>query len=38
MFHSYFERQNYKVLTLNIVHFPSFEISTTILLVPGGAH
>ena len=27
MFHSYFERKNDKVLPLNIVHFPNFEIS-----------
>ena len=26
MFHHYFERKNDKVLTLNIVHFPNFEI------------
>ena len=24
MFHSYFERKNYKVLSLNLVHFPNF--------------
>ena len=26
MFHSYFERKIDKVLTLNIAHFPNFEI------------
>ena len=33
MFHSYFERKYDKVLTFNIVHFPNFEISTSLLLV-----
>ena len=34
MFHSYFERKNDKVLTLNIAHFFNFEISTSLLLAP----
>ena len=32
MFHSYFERKNYKVLKYNIVHFPNFKISAFFLL------
>ena len=28
--HSYFERKNDKVLTINIVHFPDFEISSSL--------
>ena len=32
MFHSYFERKNNKVLTFNIVNFPSFEISAFLSL------
>ena len=31
MFHSYFERKYEKVLTFNIVHFPNFEISASLL-------
>ena len=34
MFHSSFERKNHKVLTFNIVHFPNFEIRTSLLLTP----
>ena len=34
MFHSYFERKYDKVFTLNIVHFPNFEISAPLLLAP----
>ena len=34
MFHSYFERIYDKVLTFNIVHFPNFEISASLLLAP----
>ena len=34
MFHSYFERKNDKVLIFNIVHFPNFEISASLLLAP----
>ena len=34
MFYSYFERKYDKILTLNIVHFPNFEISTSLLLAP----
>ena len=34
MFHSYFERKYDKVLTFNIVHFPNFEISASLLLAP----
>ena len=30
LFHHYFERKNDKVLTLNIVHFPNFEISAAL--------
>ena len=30
MFHFYFERENDKVLTLNIVHVPKFEISPSL--------
>ena len=26
MFHSYFERKYYKVLTFDIAHFPNFEL------------
>ena len=32
MFHSYSERKNDKVLTFNVVHFPNFEISASLLL------
>ena len=32
MFHSYFERNYDKVLIFNIVHFPNFEISASLLL------
>ena len=32
MFHSYFERIYDKVLAFNIVHFPNFEISASLLL------
>ena len=32
MFHSYFERKSGKVSTFNIVHFPNFEISASLLL------
>ena len=31
MFHSYFERKYEKVLTFDIVHFPNFEISASLL-------
>ena len=31
MFHSYFKRKNDKVLTLNIVDFPNFEISASLI-------
>ena len=34
MLHSFFERKYYKVFTLNIVHFPNFEISASLLLAP----
>ena len=34
MFHSYFERKYDKVLTFNIVYFPNFEISASLLLAP----
>ena len=34
MFHSYFERKYGKVLTFNIVHFPNFEISASLLTPP----
>ena len=34
MFHSYFERKYDKVLTFNIVHFPSFEMSPPLLAPP----
>ena len=30
MFHPYFGRTDDKVLTLNIVHFPNFEISASL--------
>ena len=33
MFHYYFERKYDKVLTFNIVHFPNFEISASLLLM-----
>ena len=33
MFHSYFERENNKILTLNIVHFPNCEISASLCIV-----
>ena len=32
MFHSYFERKTDKVLTVNIVYFPYFEISASLEL------
>ena len=35
MFHSYFERKYDKVLTFNIIHFPNFKISASLLLAPG---
>ena len=31
---SYFERKYDKVLTFNIVHFPNFEITASLLLAP----
>ena len=34
MIHSYFERKYDEVLTFNIVHFPDFEISASLLLAP----
>ena len=34
MFHSYFEKQNNKVLTFINVHYPKFEISASLLLAP----
>ena len=34
MFYSYFERKNDKVLTFNIVRFPNFEVSASLLLAP----
>ena len=34
MFHFCFERKNDEVLTFNIVHFPNFEISASLYLVP----
>ena len=34
MFHSYFKRKYDKVLTFNIVHFPNFEKSASLLLAP----
>ena len=34
MFYSYFERNYDKVLTFNVVHFPNFEISASLLLAP----
>ena len=34
MSHSYSERKNHKVSALNIVHFPSFEISASLELTP----
>ena len=34
MFHFYFERKNDKVLTVNIVHVPNFEISASLQLAP----
>ena len=34
MFYSYFEREYEKVLTFNIVRFPSFKISASFLLAP----
>ena len=30
MFRSYFKRENYKILTINIVRFPNFEISASL--------
>ena len=30
LFHSYFERKIDKILALDIVHFPNFEISTSL--------
>ena len=30
MFYSYFEEENDKVLTFNIVHFPNFELSASL--------
>ena len=30
MFNSYFETNNDKVLTFNIIHFPNFEINASI--------
>ena len=32
MFYSYFERNNYKALTFNIVHFANFEIRAALLI------
>ena len=32
MFHSYLDRKYDKVLTVNIVHFPNFEITAFLLL------
>ena len=32
MFYSYFERKNEQVLTFNIVHFPNFEISASLII------
>ena len=34
MFHYYFERKMTRFLTFNIVHFPNFEISASLLLAP----
>ena len=34
MIHSYFERKNDKVVTLNTVHFPNFELRTSLELAP----
>ena len=34
MFHSYFRRKYDKVLPFNIVYFPNFEISASLLLAP----
>ena len=34
VFHSYFERKNDKVLTLDVVRFPNFEISASLHLSP----
>ena len=34
LFHSYFERKNDKVLTFNIVHFPNFEIYSSLKQAP----
>ena len=34
MFQSYFEKKNDKVSTFNVVHFPNFEISTSLELAP----
>ena len=34
LFHLYFDRKYDKVLTFNIVHFPNFEISASLLLAP----
>ena len=37
--YSHFERKYYKVLTFNIVHFPNFEMSTSLLLsLPSNKH
>ena len=34
MFHSNFERKNYKALTFGIVHLANFEISASLELAP----
>ena len=34
MCYSYFERKNHKILIFNIVGFPTFEISASLLLAP----
>ena len=34
LFHFYFERKNDKVLTINVFHFPYFEISASLKLAP----
>ena len=34
MFYSYFERKYDKVLTFNMLHFPNFDISASLLLAP----
>ena len=38
MFHSYFERKNDKVLAFNIIHFPNFEISASLITPAWGAY